>query len=258
VSGLRRAVPLALVMTFASSGALADISAPEGRRWIKDLGTVVENVDEFPDYVLVAYPCSPKVSFSIDDYCIPVKDEIIRGTMLYAISRKQVVLREISEVNGVPLGERVLVIEKPRFDNANELFTKSARVIRPPFDLRGRLFGTSVPNDGVVSARYVARIESIGPDGVKGKYVRATFECKSGPKVEMPWGASQDEPPVARCPVTDDRGELVPVTDVPRGHGVVVPARPPPTKARTIWLGVLIASLGLIGVSALWKKRSSS
>jgi hypothetical protein len=255
VFGLRHTVSLAL--TFFVVPVAADISPPDGRNWVRDLGTIVENVDEFPDYVLVAYPCRSAVIFSLDDYCIAKKGDVLFGATLYAIPKKAVELREISEKNGVALGGSVLVIDKPSIDAANEFFTKDKRVIRPAFDLRGNLFGTSARNDGVVSARYVARIESVGREGVKGKYVRAKFECKSGTKVEADWGASQDEPPVPRCPVTDDRGE--PASDAnARGDAAIVPVRRPPTKARTIWLGVLIASLGLIGVGALWRRRPSA
>jgi hypothetical protein len=258
VFGFRHAVSVALALefTFALAPVAADISAPDGRRWIRDLGTIVENVDEFPDYVLVAYPCRSAVTFSIDDYCIAKKGEILLGDNLYAIPKKAIELREISEKNGVALGGSVVVIDKPSIDVASEFFTKDKRVIRPGFDLRGKLFGTSVQNDGVVGARYVARIESVGRDGVKGKYVRAKFECKSGTKVEVDWGATEDEPPVPRCPVTDDRGELRAVSETnARGDAAIVPLRRPPTKARTIWLGILIASLGLIGMGALFGKR---
>lgn len=254
--GLRPAVPIALALTLGALPLRADISAPDGRRWIREYGTTIVNLDEFPSYVLVAWPCRAAVDVSLDPYCVAKPGESLQAEALYALAKRDVELGEIGERNGVKLAAPVLAILKPHIDNERKFFRNDPRVIRP-FFLRHNLFGSSSRQTGVVGAWYFARIESIdAKTGVRAKFVRAKYECRTGAQVEVDWGPNQEEPPVPLCPVTDDQGMLIPVsTGTTRGEGTLTPVRPPPTRARTIWLGVMIASLGLIGVGALWKKK---
>jgi len=57
--------------------------------------------------------------------------------------------------------------------------------------------------------RFRVHVDSVGPDGVKAHFTSARYECKSGAVVELDWSRGQRKPPLLRCPVTDDHGELV-------------------------------------------------
>lgn len=252
---LRSAVPLALALAFGFvTPAGADIDPPNGRRWISYYGATIVNADEFPDWVLVGWPCSQSVDFALDPYCIVKKGEFLSDTSVYAVAKRDVTIREVTEKNGRKLQASVLVFD-PDPDDPARFFRGDSRVIRPPFETRREIFQSAEPNLGVRGAWYFLRIESIDRDkGVKAKYVRAKYECRSGAQVEVDWGANQDLPPIPQCPVTDDRGDAI--SKPGSGEGVVIPVRPPPSRARNIWLGLMVVSLGLIGVGALWKKRA--
>jgi hypothetical protein len=247
----RATVLVTLALVLAAPASLADISPPAGRRWIAERGTTIVNADEHPDWVLVAWPCRPEVHVSLDSYCIPKKGESLHADSLYAIAKKDVTL-------GVREKDTPF-IERPEISSESQFFLKDPRVVRPPFALSRTSFRSTVDGLGVVGAWYFARIDAIdAKTGVTGRFVRVKYECRSGATVELEWGPNQEEAPLPRCPVTNDRGERVPVSDAPLpGEGTIVDVRPPPSRARTIWLGVMIASLGLIGVAALWRKQQS-
>jgi hypothetical protein len=112
----------------------------------------------------------------------------------------------------------------------------------------------------VRAAEYVLHVDRIGPNDIEARFVRAKYSCRSGASVEVDWGARQDQAPVPSCPATDDQGQLIPAGDRGKtGELATDWARRssalPVSPRQAIWLGVLVSSLGLIGLGVVLRRK---
>jgi hypothetical protein len=252
----------AVLITGMAAESRADVSPPDGYDWLGRREVEVENVDAFPEWVFIANRCGPPGAMQEYQVVRPREAlECIYG-VLYALPAGAVRTRPIEPWSGPNAAPLQLVA--PELTNANEFFEKDRRVVRPGLPLNG--WGATIAkNVGVRAVRFRVRVDGVGPGGVKAHYTSVRYECKSGAIVELAWGRDQSAPPLPRCPVTDDHGELVGAFD----GGVPAPGAtaPPPAarpggdslrRGRTIWLGVLVTSLSLLGAGLLLRDRAES
>lgn len=235
--------------------ARANLPPPPFQDWVYRIETTVLNADEFPDYVLVGYPCSngaPK-----HEYCvIRSGDTVYRETQLYAIPAREV---RVAPYVAADAGSKPpLVITRPRIDNPSAFLAENPRVIRGietyPWEA-----GTTPKNSGINAAHFFLVIDRIDDKGVTLHFARATYSCGNGAQLERELGP-RPAPWFPLCPSTDDHGELV-APDGGPGATSQPPVEPPPPPPRfaprlLIQCGALVASVALMFGGLLLRRKS--
>jgi len=261
------AAALAMVATWSSTSR-ADLDPPEGTAWIREIHFVVTNVGQFPDWVIVAWPCTPNdPQIDLEPYCVLREPNayLLSGT-LYALPAGRVQLRdaaadisssERARLNPSPWLPPALRIVLPAWRHARDIFENDKALVRSGFSLDGEGRRTAPRNSGVRSALYELKIDSIEPGSMKVRYLAAKYRCRNGTEDRQPWGAEGTAPPTPACPVFDDRGEL-PSKGVTPGPGPTIAAQQDHVLGGPrwrLWMGAAIASASLLGAGLLLRRR---
>jgi hypothetical protein len=250
-----------LAVAVLGSPARADISPPDGYAWLRGHRVKIENV--VADHVLVLWPCDDGAQFSLEPYCVLRAGDLVHPNgAIYALPASAVKTAPYRPAQPDPRARpNDTVIVEPKIELEAEFFPNDRRVVRPAFDLNGQTPRMVAEGTGVDSATFVLRIERVGPKGVEARFVSALYRCQNGAEIELAWERGAEHPPVPSCPVTDDRGQVIPIRDGGPGTTAELPpdvaAGPklPVTPRQAIWTGALLSSLGLIGVGLMLRRE---
>ena len=257
----------AVVATW-SGPSRADLDPPNGTEWIRQTRYAITNVGDFPDWLIVAWPCMPNdPQIEIEPYCVVREPNAYQLTgELYAIPAGSVKLRdaaaELSDSERArlltwPSLAPALRIVHPAYPYTQELFKHDKALVRSGFSFWSGASRTAPQNSGVRSAVYEVRIDSIERGAMKARFMAVTYRCRNGTENRQVWGAVGTGPPTPACPVFDDRGELTSNGSTPG---------PLPTIAEDqdhvmggprwrFWIGAAIASGSLLGAGLLLRRR---
>lgn len=249
----------AVLSACVAGEARADISPPAGYDWLSHREVEISNLEAFPDWVFVSDRCGPRDL--VQEYLVVRPREVLDCTYgtLYALPAREVRTRPVEQWSGPPPAP--LRIVEPAIADAKKFFETNPRVVRPGFVL-DPWGSTTAKNVGARAVRFRLRVDAVGTGGVKAHFTSARYECKTGAFVEVEWGRDQREPPLPRCPVTDDHGQWVGALEggvpAPGATSVPGPTEPPadsPRRDRTLWLGVVVTSLSLLGAGLLLREK---
>jgi hypothetical protein len=264
-SSLRSAAAALLALgLLGSNEARADISPPDGFAWLHGHRVRIENV--VADHVLVLWPCDDGAQFSLEPYCVLRAGDLVHPNgAIYALPANAVKTAPYRPALPDPRARpNETVIVEPKIELESKFFREDRRVLRPAFDLYWRTPKMVAEGAGVDSAVFVLRIERVGPKGVEARFVRAEYQCRNGLALDLAWARGAEHPPVPSCPVTDDRGQVIPPGDGgPENRGATAELAPdvapgptlPVTPRQAIWLGIALSSLGLIGVGLMLRRE---
>ncbi len=238
-----------------ASHARADIDPPRGLEWLPRARVAIENLAEFSDWVLVAWPCHelPHRSPALDPYCVvrAAADGqpafVDPAGALYALATRDT--QVVFDPKGSADGKAAWVIIKPEIRDVESFFGSDRRVVRSAFVPNGPGV-RSVPDGlGLQEGLFWIRIEAIDEKGIRARFSKVTWTCRSGDTIELPWDASEREPPLPVCP-------SVGLPQLP----AELPAAPAPPERnrRSLWLGLAIAGVSLLAGGILLKREAKS
>jgi hypothetical protein len=235
----------------------------------------VVNAAELSDWLIVAYPCTPdgyyelagELGLGLEPYCVIASGEAFTplGGRLFALRKKDAAVKD--PVAALTVEQRAMLPRKPgrlpplRVDivdvsDTQRFFAGDRRVVRLDVELPWDRVALH-ESLGIASVSYDLALEA-SADTLRASYRRAAFACKSAPAIEVT-ASGAAPPPAPSCPVVDDRGEVAPSPSAgsPAPAAAVAPA-PPRPRYGLFALGAAIASLGLLGVGILWRRRRVS
>jgi hypothetical protein len=239
----------------AAAPAAADIDPPAGLEWLRHGSIRLENPGDFPEWVFVVYPCSRLrgAPLSLDPYCIlrgedPAEPaELDHISTLHALSVRESTV--VFDPKGGVDGQGAWTITRPKIDDPAVFFAKDRRLARPGFTPEGPWFSTVPEGLGIRSATFYLRVESVGDGGVKARFSRVRYTCRTGDAIELPWEPGSESPPLPTCPVVSV--ESAPA-ELPQ------PPQPPERDRRQLWLGLVIAGVSLLAGGFLLKRDAKA